>query len=379
MGYVRLKAEEVWQKTQDSLTRLAYMGGIDITRRAPLGLVPENTDWAINWVMKYLCRGVNALHSGTADMTWQPGGLCGRVVHFGTRDVWLAWQRRISPSNRIVITCLHGEPANSPDMERSLNRFLDTVPRLSAVIASSRVMAGRLVEWGVPRGILHRIPLGVDTALFVPPTKEQRRQARRTMGLPDEAICIGSFQKDGLGWGEGMEPKLIKGPDVFVDAVARLNRDFPVFVLLSGPSRGYVKKRLEEQGIPYSHRFLNDYREIVNFYHALDIYIVSSREEGGPLAIVESMATGTPFVSTEVGMAPEVVRHRENGMLAPSEDSVSLADSAATVLADEGLRSRVVEQGLKDVGAYDWDALAKRYFDEVYMPLLDTLGKAPSV
>ena len=47
-----------------------------------------------------------------------------------------------------------------------------------------------------------------------------------------------------------MNPKLIKGPDVFCDVIERLAKDLPVHVLLSGPSRGYVKARLTKLTFP---------------------------------------------------------------------------------------------------------------------------------
>ena len=48
--------------------------------------------------------------------------------------------------------------------------------------------------------------------------------ARRVLGLPASAFVVGSFQKDGVGWGEGLEPKLIKGPDVLLAAPSSSRR-----------------------------------------------------------------------------------------------------------------------------------------------------------
>ena len=60
------------------------------------------------------------------------------------------------------------------------------------------------------------------------------------------------------------------------------------FVLLSGPSRGYVRRRLEAAGIPHAHTNAASYRDIPALYHALDLYIVASRQEGGPKAISQT-------------------------------------------------------------------------------------------
>ena len=42
---------------------------------------------------------------------------------------------------------------------------------------------------------------------------------------------------------------------------------------------------------------------LISLYHALDIYLITSREEGGPMGLLESIACGTPVASTNVGMA----------------------------------------------------------------------------
>ena len=68
------------------------------------------------------------------------------------------------------------------------------------------------------------------------------------------AFVVGSFQKDGVGWGEGLEPKLIKGPDVLVAALEQVHAEAPgLVVLLTGPARGYVRQELDRLGIPYRH------------------------------------------------------------------------------------------------------------------------------
>ena len=47
---------------------------------------------------------------------------------------------------------------------------------------------------------------------------------RNLLGIPRNSILIGSFQKDGVGWKEGIKPKLIKGPDIFVKVLDKLNQ-----------------------------------------------------------------------------------------------------------------------------------------------------------
>ena len=149
---------------------------------------------------------------------------------------------------------------------------------------------------------------------------------RDQLGIPRSAFVIGSFQKDGVGWGDGLEPKLIKGPDVFLAALRMLKKNVPeLYVLLSGPARGYVKQGLDELQIPYKHVYLKSYPDVAKLFWALDLYLAASRQEGGPKSILESMASGVPIVSTKAGQAMDLIQHGENGWLVDVEDVDALS------------------------------------------------------
>ena len=91
--------------------------------------------------------------------------------------------------------------------------------------------------------------------------------------------------------------------------------------------------------------------ELGRAYHALDVYLVPSRQEGGPKAVLESMATGVPLVTTRVGQAQELVEDGRNGLLVGVDDSEALAASAVRVHADAAL-ARVAPRGRpRDRGA----------------------------
>ena len=153
--------------------------------------------------------------------------------------------------------------------------------------------------------------------------------------------------KDGVGWGDGAEPKLIKGPDVLLAAVERLREVVPeLAVLLTGPARGYVAAGLERLGVPFRHVLLPDLDAVADAYRALDVCLVASRDEGGPKAVLESMATGVPIVTTRVGQAADLVRHGENGFLVDVEDA-------------EGHRGRCGRGCLRG-GGPGWRASSKR-------------------
>ena len=82
-----------------------------------------------------------------------------------------------------------------------------------------------------------------------------------------------------------------KGPDIFCDVVGALNKHIDnIHVILGGWRRQYVQHRLEENGIKYSLFEKSDLSKIQFMYAASDLYVVSSRYEGGPQAIIEAAA-----------------------------------------------------------------------------------------
>jgi glycosyltransferase involved in cell wall biosynthesis len=141
-----------------------------------------------------------------------------------------------------------------------------------------------------------------------------------------------------------------------VQALALVRGEVPeLHVLLSGPARGYVRNGLAVAGIPCVHRLLDRYRDVATLYHALDAYLVSSRQEGGPKAVLESMASGVPLVTTRVGQAMDLVRHGENAYMVEPEDVEGLAHWVVHVSSAPEELPRLRAAGLETAAANDYE------------------------
>lgn len=288
-----------------------------------------------------------------------PSYYANRVLHFGSANVFHQFgHQALGGRNKIVVTFFHGKFGDSPELDQRLRFTIRHIGDIDALVVSNGTMRRRFVEWGVPQEKLNLIPIGVDTGRFAPADDADRQKRRAAYGFDPDTFIVGSFQKDGAGWGEGLEPKPIKGPDLFVDAMIELAKRRKVACMLAGPSRGYVKHRLEEAGIFYKHVFFDSANDVAGLFPVLDAYLVSSREEGGPKAILEAMATGTPLVTTNVGMAGDVVRHGENALLVDVEDVDAMVDMLDLVASKPRLAHDMSTQGRVDVAAYDWDHIA---------------------
>jgi glycosyltransferase involved in cell wall biosynthesis len=269
-------------------------------------------------------------------------------VFFGNHFELLLDEKWIGTSCRLATAYFHGQPGTgSREFDLCFENLRKHHDRICRVQVSHTDMRDLVLSSGIDSKKVFLIPIGINPDYFIPQTPELRRRAREKYGITQDSVVIGSFQKDGVGWGDGMEPKLVKGPDVLVNALSILKSKIPdLFVLLSGPARGYVKAGLEKHGIPYRHYLLKEYPEINSLYHCLDLYLVTSREEGGPKSVLESMASGVPLVTTCVGQAMDIVRHGENGWMVKSGDVDGLVSCAEYVMSHPAQREKVVTAGL---------------------------------
>tara|TARA_B100000927_G_C16445732_1_gene461674 strand:+ start:569 stop:1489 length:921 start_codon:yes stop_codon:yes gene_type:complete len=135
----------------------------------------------------------------------------------------------------------------------------------------------------------------------------EKENLRKKFNLKSTDFLIGSFQRDTEGR-DLKSPKLIKGPDIFVQIVKEMSlNNANLKVLLTGKRRQYVINELERHGIPYAYFKMANIKDLNELYNILDLYVVSSRLEGGPQAISECAITKTPIISTNVGLAPEIL------------------------------------------------------------------------
>jgi glycosyltransferase involved in cell wall biosynthesis len=321
-----------------------------------LFLVSDSAFWVLSWEMRSLARIADRLGVRLANPFWQRYIDC-QSVFYASHFVLLddEWLRG---SSRSATAYFHGRPGVGV---REFDLCYENLKRhhthMARIQVSHSEMREIVLETGIAQEKVFLIPIGIDRHFLQTPLGELKRNVRDKLGIPQTAVVVGSFQKDGVGWGKGLEPKWQKGPDIFVQVMARLKERVPeLFVLLSGPARGYVKAGLEAAGVPYVHKFLKHYPDIVELYNALDLYLVASREEGGPKAVLESMACGVPLVTTRVGQAMDLVRHGENGWMTESEDVDGLVELAQEALAHGYSTSDIIAQARMTAEANTYEA-----------------------
>jgi glycosyltransferase involved in cell wall biosynthesis len=173
------------------------------------------------------------------------------------------------------------------------------------------------------------IPLGLELAPFVEgPSGEE---ARASLGLTDTEPVIAIVAR--------LVP--IKDVGLFLDALARLRSSPTALIVGDGDERARLEARAASLGVSARCRFLGWRRDVRSVYAAADVVVLTSRNEGSPVSIIEAMAAGRAVVCTDVGGVRDVVTSGTSGLLVPYGDADALAASIDGLLDDPDRRERL--------------------------------------
>lgn len=213
----------------------------------------------------------------------------------------------------------------------------------STLIAVSDEVRDDLVDYGVaPSERFEVIPYGLDLSRLG--GDGQRDVLRGELGLAD-----GTFV---LGWAGRLAP--IKRPLDLVHVLHELvgrGVDAALVAVGDGPERDHAEALAAELGVAARCRFVGYRRDMHAWYLAFDAFVLTSLNEGTPVAAIEALAAGRPVVATDAGGTRTVVEHGGSGFLAPVGATKELAARLEELARDPALATRLGEYGAADVRA----------------------------
>lgn len=217
-------------------------------------------------------------------------------------------------------------------------RFLGRLS--SAVVAISPRQKQELERLRVaPSAKIVEIPLGIELEPFL---RASPGSLRAELGADPDIALVGIVAR--------LVP--VKSVHHFLEAAAVLvQRGVGARFVIVGD--GYLRDEMEQRaaalGVADACAFLGWRSDLPSIVADLDVVVLTSRNEGYPVSLIEALAAGRAIVATEVGGVPDLIKHETNGLLVGYGDVPGLVNAIQRLLGDRALRGRLGERGRRDV------------------------------
>jgi len=288
------------------------------------------------------------------------------VVHC----IW--WERLLGiPRKQLlgkkIICHFPGEPFRY----LTIPRHRHVVPMVGQWVTQSSQAYRQLRSIGVDSML---ISYTVDLHVFrkIPPDDSRLSSIAERYNIPRNCYLIGNFHRDT----EGVDlesPKLMKGPDIFLEIVKSLvRRGHQIHVVLAGPRRFWIRRQLENFAVPYTYvgttvppgvddieRNVLPPEDINALLNLIDLYVVSSRSEGGPRTLLEAAAAKCKVISTPVGIASDIV----------GEECIYSSVRRALAIVEDDICSNSLESAVET----HYNAVVRNHSTESVAPLFRQL------
>ena len=263
-----------------------------------------------------------------------------------------------------------GLAEQEPDLRLATERKL--VQSCQRILAPTEVEKQNLMDfYSAADEKIGVVPCGVNLDLFQP---QEKIAARQSLGL-DESIPIvlyvGRFDA-------------IKGIDRLLKAMAHLRREQRAQLLIIGGDGPQTEefqlfqRMVYELGIEDSVTFLGriEQKQLPPYYSAADVLVIPSYYESFGLVGLESLACGTPVVSTRVGAMSAVLQNNKIGRLVDNAEPGSLANHLAAVIAQQRAEGFSTTGLRRSVCQFGWKNVARDIIDEYAAVFKDSSDKS---
>jgi glycosyltransferase involved in cell wall biosynthesis len=241
-----------------------------------------------------------------------------------------------------------------PPLYRRALRVTDHLA--NAIIVNSDAVRHHLIEDdNTPPNSIYVCHNGVDPQVFAPRPLDSK--------IPRATLTIGTV----------CALRAEKRIDLLLDAFAVVRRVQPSMKLLivgSGEmlaalQAGRKRLNLEEDCV-----FEPEKRDVADWMRAIDIFVTPSSSESFPNALLEAMGCGCCVIASRVGGIPEMVSHRDNGLLFESGELEGLVSALTTVICDKSLRDRLGREASRTAREHFSIQMMARRMEEIYNTVL---------
>ena len=260
------------------------------------------------------------------------------IVHFLTPHLSTQYKNLFFDNSAFVSTIHHIESENS----------IEPATYSDSIMTVSQQWHDKLIEHGVDRKKLVMVQNGIDISLFRPSSAIEKQSLRKKFKIPDNAFVVGFSAK------KTSDTCDRKGVDI-LEALIRFstfeNRK-KIFWLIRGPGWNDLVKNLRSQGCELAYfPFVDNDEELSESYRIMDVFLVTARIEGGPVPLLEAMASGLAVITTPVGVSLEIIEHGHNGYIVSFNDYKTIYEFIVKLIEDPNKRKTIGSKAHESIRA----------------------------
>ncbi len=246
-------------------------------------------------------------------------------------------------------------------VERWLGKRSDRLIAISAQVQNDLVKTYAISDG---RNVVI-VPLGFKLEKLARVAPADRLRARAVLDIAPDTLVVSTVGRLTAIKQHGL---LL---DAFRQALARDGR-LRLLIVGDGELRAELEQQVKSAGLDATVRFLGWRGDLDVIYGATDIFMLTSRNEGTPVALIEAMAAGVAAVSTDVGGVRDVITSPAEGTLVPFGDAAALTEAMLRFAGDAGLRDATGRAARASVvGRFDQSRLVgdiRRLYERMLEP-----------
>jgi len=254
------------------------------------------------------------------------------------------WARRMK--KKIILTVRGNESICYFEKSIRKKMIFRILKHFDHIITVSSDLKSKVVnDCGVNSDRVEVIPNGIDVQKFYLMDKNESRKICNLELSKKYILCISRLSHE-------------KGLDNLLKGFSKLSRDVELIIIGDGPLRESLITLSRALNIVDRLHLIGEisHKDTRAWYNAADIFCLPSLWEGCPNVIIESLACGTPVVSTCVGGIPDLIPSEEYGVLVPPGDHIELSKALKNALDNTWDRRNISKTGSLNT----WDHVASK-------------------
>jgi sugar transferase (PEP-CTERM/EpsH1 system associated) len=272
------------------------------------------------------------------------------IVHTHNSTPWLYAGAALKMTRgRHLVHTKHSNLSMSQHRLLSAERFLAKMT--DCIIADAGVVAEFMKEkQAIPAEKIKLVYNGIDTQRFIKPMAGEPDRSIPTIGIVARLVSV-------------------KDHRTLMNAFKLVGKRLPdarLLIIGDGPLKEELLTYARQEGLNGKVEFTGARRDIPQLLRQMDVFVLSSLDEGMSITLLEAMASGLPVVATKVGGNPEIIIDGHTGFLVPAKAPEEMADKITLLLTDKKLAAAFGENGRKRVADYFSIETMARDYESVY-------------